>query len=233
VTVLDQTGRTGPLLKETLRRLPRKVLLPGLAIYALIVGIGLLLTQVFTSVSKSEDGLDRSFAANRTGGWNTATEIFSLLGSTPVIIGLMLVTGVALRLAFHRWRESIIVITAVTLQATIFLFTGFVIDRQRPDVAKLEEAAPTSSFPSGHTGAATALYLAIALILAWQLRRTAWKPILIGLLVLLPLAVGVSRLYRGMHHPTDVIVGIANGIACIFVAARAYLTDWRERLHLN
>ncbi len=180
MTVLDQTGKTGPLLKETLRRLPRKVLLPGLAIYALIVGIGLLLTKVLPS--SAEDGLDRSFAAHRTAEGNTVSEVFSLLGSTPVIIGLMLVTAVALRLAFHRWRESIIVITAVTLQATIFLLTGFVIDRQRPDVAKLEEAAPTSSFPSGHTGAATALYLGIALILAWQLRRTAWKPILIGLL---------------------------------------------------
>jgi len=231
VTVLDQTGKTGPLLKETLRRLPRKVLLPGLAIYALIVGIGLLLTKVLPS--SAEDGMDRSFAASRTAEGNTVSEVFSLLGSTPVIIGLMLVTAVALRLAFHRWRESIIVITAVTLQATIFLLTGFVIDRQRPDVAKLEEAAPTSSFPSGHTGAATALYLGIALILAWQLRRTAWKPILIGLLIALPLAVGVARLYRGMHHPSDVVVGIGNGMACIFIAARAYLSDWRKRLHLN
>lgn len=233
MTVLDQTGKTGPLLKETLRRLPRKVLLPGLAIYAVIVGIGLLLTEVFTSLSNAEEGVDRTFAANRTAEGNTISEVFSLFGSTPVIIGLMLVTAVALRLAFHRWRESIIVITAVTLQATIFLFTGFVIDRQRPDVAKLEEAAPTSSFPSGHTGAATALYLAIALILAWQLRRTVWKPFLIALLITLPLAVGVARLYSGMHHPSDVIVGIANGVACIFVAARAYLADWRQRLHLN
>jgi len=230
VTVLDQTGKTRPLLAETFRRLPRKVLLPGLAIYALIVGIGLLLTQVFTSLATAEDGLGRTFAANRSAEGNTVSEVFSLLGSTPVIIGLMLVTAVALRLAFHRWREAIIVITAVTLQATIFLFTGLVIDRQRPDVVKLEEAAPTSSFPSGHTGAATALYLGIALILFWQLRRTALKTVVITLLVALPLAVAVSRLYRGMHHPSDVIVGLANGAACVFVAARAYLANWRRRI---
>jgi membrane-associated phospholipid phosphatase len=226
--VLDATGRPRGVFAETVRRLPRQVLLPGVAIYALIVALGLLLTQVLESTTSTEDAVSRALVEGRSDGWTTVTGFFGLLSNTPAIIATMVVTAIVLRLAFHRWRESIMVITAVSLQVVIFLLTAMVIDRKRPDVPKLDEAPPTSSFPSGHTGAATALYLSIALIILWHLHRSALKVIALTALVAIPLAVAVSRLYRGMHHPTDVLVGFINGFACLAVATRAYLLDRRE-----
>lgn len=222
------TGEHRRELRDIVRTLPRQVLLPAVAIYALVVAVGLLFTQVLDEyVVEPEDAVDRGLAAHRSDGWTTVTGVFSTLASTGVIIGTMVVTAIVLRLTFKRWREAVMIITAVSLQATIFLLTAAVIDRQRPDVSKLDAAPPTSSFPSGHVGAATALYLGIALLIAWHLRNTALRVFIIAALISIPLAVAVSRLYRGMHHPTDVVVGFANGLACLAVAVRAYRLEQR------
>ena len=87
----------------------------------------------------------------------------------------------------------------------------------RPLVKHLDVAPPTSSFPSGHTAAAVALYGAWAL-LAWQRSRSA---LLRGLLTLLatavPIAVALSRMCRGMHDPTDVLAGVQVGTGWLTV----------------
>jgi membrane-associated phospholipid phosphatase len=112
----------------------------------------------------------------------------------------------------------------------VFLLTGLVIDRERPAVSHLDVAPPTSSFPSGHTGAAVALYGGLAVIVGWRVRRTVLKVALIAVLVCLPFLVAAARLYRGMHHPSDVLFGAANGIACLTIAVHAFLpTTGRPR----
>jgi undecaprenyl-diphosphatase len=224
------TGEHRRQLRDIVRTLPRQVLLPAVAIYALIVAVGLLFTGVLDEyVVEPEDAVARGLAANRSDGWTAVTGVFSTLASTGVIIATMVVTAGVLRLVFKRWREAVMIITAVSLQVVIFLLTAAVIDRERPDVSRLDPAPPTSSFPSGHVGASTALYLGIALLVAWHLRGTALRTFVIAALISIPLAVAASRLYRGMHHPTDVIVGSLNGIACLAVAVRAYRLGQREQ----
>ena len=127
-----------------------------------------------------------------------------------------------MRLIFGRWTESIILVTAVLLQAAVFLLTTMVVDRQRPAVEHQDPAPPTSSFPSGHTGAATALYVGIAVVIAWRVRHKLLRVLLVAVFVAVPILVAVSRLYRGMHHPTDVVFGALNGLACLAVAVYAF-----------
>ena len=84
----------------------------------------------------------------------------------------------------------------------MFLLTTMAIDRERPDVEKLDQSPPTSSFPSGHTGASSALYFGLAIICATQFERR-WLRVLLGVgFALIPFAVATARLYRGMHHPS-------------------------------
>lgn len=206
-------------------RLLRRIAIPVVALTALLVGVGLLITKVLRHAwpFTVEDGADRYFAGHRVPVWTDISTVFSTGASTPYVIGLLVVLAVALRLIFHRWRESVYVVTAVGVELTAFLVTGLLIDRQRPHVPKLDPAPPTSSFPSGHTGAATALVGALALLVARRVKRRWLRVLLTALLCLIPVAVALARLYRGEHHPSDVVAGLANGAAAVGIASRGAL----------
>jgi membrane-associated phospholipid phosphatase len=202
----------------------KRVILPVAVLLAAMIGLGLLITKVVEHSwpFSVEDGVNRGFAGDRVGWANGVSWFFSTLASTPVIIGVTVVVAVVLRLTLHRWREPIFLCAAVSAQALVFFFATLVIDRARPAVVHMDESPPTSSFPSGHTSAAVALYCGLALVLAMQTQRTGLKA-LCWLLVLVPVAVAVSRLYRGMHHPSDVTASFVNGALCVTIMARAIL----------
>jgi PAP2 superfamily len=191
-----------------------------------MIGLGLLITKVAEHVwpFTVEDGVDRYFAAHRTSGWSLATHIVSDVAETPSIIAATAIAALIIWLVLRSWREPAFLIAAVAAQALVFLVTTLAIERQRPKVHRLDISPPTSSFPSGHTSAAMALYGGIALIIALHLRRRssalAWWP---ALLLLIPVAVATARMYRGMHHPSDVTASLLNGAVCVAVCAWAIL----------
>jgi undecaprenyl-diphosphatase len=71
-------------------------------------------------------------------------------------------------------------------------------------VAHLDGKLPTSSFPSGHVAATICLYAAIALFVFPRTRQW-WRWLFVTAAALMPLWIAVSRMYRGMHHPTDLV----------------------------
>jgi undecaprenyl-diphosphatase len=202
----------------------RRVILPVAGLLAVIVGLGLLVTKVLYDdwPFTSEDAFNRALARDRTESWNAVSLIFSTLASTPAIIAVTAVVAVILRVTLHRWREPLFLAAAVSAQAVVFFFATLIINRSRPDVLKMDVSPPTSSFPSGHTSAAVALYAGLALLLALLARRT-WLKVLCCTLILVPVAVGLARMYRGMHHPTDVLGSFVNGGICIAVMARSVI----------
>lgn len=196
-----------------------------LLLLALMAGLGLLLTRVLQDhlPLSQEPGVERSLVGVRTPPATAVSGFFSLVGSTAVIITTMLVVAVVFRLVFRRWRESAVVVLAVSAQAAVFLLVTLLVARDRPRVMRLDVSPPTSSFPSGHTGASTALYVAIAVVVAFHLRGRWSRRTIVGLLLLVPLSVAVARLYRGMHHPSDVLAGFLNGGLSVLIAARTLL----------
>jgi undecaprenyl-diphosphatase len=202
-------------------RIAGRVVLLLAVLYGVLVGIGLLLTRVLddSGLIQEEDEFNKALAEGRTPTMNDVTYVLSGLGNTGAIIAALVVVAVGLRLATKRWGPSIFLVLAVSAQALVFLLVTLTISRQRPDVKRLDSSPPTSSFPSGHTGAATALFLASALLVAWYVKKRAVKIAAITLLVAVPLLVAYGRLYRGMHHPTDIAGAYLNGIACISIAA--------------
>ena len=117
---------------------------------------------------------------------------------------------------------------AISMQATIFVIAAHTVGRIRPPVLPEDPSPPTSSYPSGHVGAATALYTSFALLAAERIERDWLRRTVIGLCVLMPLLVTFSRLYRGAHHISDVVVGILNGLACALLAYGWYRHRSRE-----
>ncbi|MFH8882164.1 diacylglycerol kinase family protein [Streptomyces californicus] len=201
---------------------------------ALMVGAGLLLTgparelwPVTAEVSAVEALEDA-----RTSTLDALSTAVSALGDTTTVVGLTFLVCLALVLAprLPRWREAVFLAAAVSLQAAVFVLITACVDRTRPDVERLDASPPTSSYTSGHTGAATALYAGLAVLVLSRV-RAPWRKPVAALLLLVPLLVGLARLYRGMHHPTDVAGGLANGALSLFVVGRAVLDGhtWAAR----
>ena len=141
------------------------------------------------------------------------THVGSMMADTIVALAVTAVAVVVFRLWLGRWRESLVIVVAIVGELLIFLVITATVHRARPAVPQLDQAPPTSSFPSGHTGAAIALYGCLAVIL---LRNVTPRWVAVSLAVLgsvIPVVVAASRVYRGMHYLTDVLAGaLASGI---------------------
>ncbi|MFD9353502.1 diacylglycerol kinase family protein [Streptomyces sp. NPDC060031] len=214
-------------------RLPVLLWLPVQA--ALMVGVGLLVTGPLADQwpLAAEDGVNRALAAHRGGPVTPLSEWLSLLAGTQSIVALT-VLAVATLLAFSRGRllrEAVFLAAAVAAQSAVFLLVTVLVERPRPDVPHLDAAPPTSSFPSGHVGASVALFGGLAILVALLLRdaRRWVRYAVIAALLLIPAAVAFSRVYRGMHHPSDVVGGLLNGACTLLVVAHALLLSARPR----
>lgn len=220
----DQAVSAGPADQPPVPQLahrswPARVgLWVGLALAQLVLvgGLGLLLTHVWRSLSTEENGVNRWFVPRRTGLGNTVTDWLSHAADTGTIIAYVVLAGLVLRWVLHRWLESFVVALTVSTQAAIFLACTVLVKRPRPPVPKLDVSPPTSSYPSGHVGAATAFAVSLAVVIAWHQRHrlARWACVL---LLAFPIAVAWSRLYRGMHHLSDVLMGGADGFLALTV----------------
>ncbi|WP_433246916.1 phosphatase PAP2 family protein [Streptosporangium sp. CA-135522] len=204
----------------------RLILLPLVIMAALTIGVGLLITKVLqtTTLMANDEGVNAQMAHGRTTFWSSVTDVVSNLSDTPVIIAGTALLFVVFRLAFKRWNESVFLALAVFSQSAIFLLATVFAERKRPTVEHLDPAPPTSSFPSGHTSAAVAFYCGVALVLTLHTHRHTILNVLwwiVGLGV--PVGIAYSRMYRGMHHLSDVSWGFLLGLVCIAVAANALL----------
>lgn len=217
----DDDGRLpapGPLA----RLLGTRVLLPVAVWFAVLVSVGYLLGHQLKHAVSGEDGVNRWFLARRTPGWNEVTNIVSHVGNTGTIIITMVSAAVIVWLISRRLREPVVLIVGVACQALVFLLTTLVVDRTRPAVPKLDVSPPTSSFPSGHTGASTALYFGLVILCVTRLQRTWLRVLALVGFGIVPFLVATARLYRGMHHPTDVTFGLLNGAVCAVIAYLAF-----------
>lgn len=191
---------------------------------ALMVGAGLLITGPASRVwpMTAEDRVDEGLENLRTGALTTVSFIGSEAGNTLTVIAITLLAclGLVFIPRLPMWRQAAFLAVSVSLQALVFLLITLSVDRRRPDVDRLDASPPTSSYTSGHTGAATALYAGLA-FLALSRMRGPWRRIAATLLLLLPLLVAMSRLYRGMHHPTDVVGGLVNGGLSLMIVGSA------------
>ncbi|MEU8431475.1 diacylglycerol kinase family protein [Streptomyces sp. NPDC029216] len=224
---LERSAPAGP------GRLPVLWLLPLQT--ALMVGVGLMVTGPLADQwpVAAEDGISRSLAAHRGGPATSFSEWLSLLAGTQSITALTAL-AVAAMLVFsrgRRLREAVFLAGAVAAQSAVFLLVTLVVERSRPHVPPLDSAPPTSSFPSGHVGASVALFGGLAVLAALRARgeRPWLRQALVAALLLIPLLVAFSRVYRGMHHPSDVVGGLLNGSCTLLVMTHALLLPARPR----
>ena len=140
-------------------------------------------------------------------------------GVTIAAAGFLLLVG-KLRAAFG-------LILAVAGGAVLSMALKAGLDRHRPDVVPHFVQVGSGSFPSGHAMLATITYLTLGAMLARVQPKFRVRVYLLSWAVLLSLLVGASRVYLGVHWPTDVLAGWSLGAAWALLCALVGI--WLER----
>ena len=207
------------------------VILPIALLTAVMIGLGFLVTHVLVHVwpFTVEDQAVRALVAARTPSLDRVSNLVSLTAYTAGLATVMVVAGCIMRIAYHRWRESLFLPAAMLGQLVVYLLTARVVARARPAVPELDVFPPMRSFPSGHVAAAVALYGGIAVVLAMHSRRRAQTAAWWVILLIIPVMVAISRVYRGMHYPSDVAASFIVGLGCLWILQRAMLTPAEQR----
>ena len=185
--------------------------------FVLITGALFGLGKLITSYPPAfDEAIPRWLAAHRTAGLDTISNYLSQAGDTHWIVAIALVI-VPLALAMiRRWRPAVFIAVVMAGELALFELVNMIVHRPRPFVAHLDGYLPTSAFPSGHTAATLCLYGAAA-VLAIPRIRGPWRWLAAVPAVVMTALVGWSRIYRGEHHPLDVLGGIL--LALLWLAA--------------
>ena len=134
------------------------------------------------------------------------------LGGT-VVLGILLLVVTGYLFAAGKRHAAWFVLATVLGGAALnsLLKLGFA--RPRPDIVTPLTKVLTLSFPSGHAALSTVCYLTLGVLLAQTQASRALRVYFIATAMLLTLLVGLSRIYLGVHYPTDVLAGWCFGIA--------------------
>jgi undecaprenyl-diphosphatase len=204
-------------------RLAWRIGLLLLGLYAVLTGLGLLITRAAADNPLTEDDLNRWLAEHRTAFLDDATAVLVTIGM-PAVVAVATVVGViVLRRTLGRWREAVFLVVTVASQAALVALTAQVVSREAPDVERLDPVSPLGSYPSAHTAAATALLVAVTLLVGWHVGRRAIRVPLLVVLIAIPILVGFADLYRGTHHLTDVLAGYLAGLGSVAIVSRTVL----------
>lgn len=141
-------------------------------------------------------------------GLETLARVVSALGSEVVAVLLVGLVGYFIYERRYGAAVSLVVTTAGAQLLNDVLKALFARTRPAPVAGYI--AAQSFSFPSGHAMVSAAFYLFLA-YLAWQTLHGWPRGLVVGGLVLLILAIGVSRVYLGVHYLTDVLAGYSAG----------------------
>jgi undecaprenyl-diphosphatase len=141
---------------------------------------------------------------------------FTFLGEPTLLIA----AGIALGL-WVWWRGHVrlaLSVTAITLLArALNEFQKIWFARSRPDLETHLVVVKTMSFPSGHSTSAMVFYLTAALVLS---QGSRWRHAAVAAGLLMAVLVGLSRIMRGVHWPSDVVGGWAFGLLWVIVTLR-------------
>lgn len=148
----------------------------------------------------------------------TLTLFFSSVTSlinTPVIM-----TWVAVLAGFFLykkwWSEAILLIGNLALTGILVVLLKNVYQRPRPTLQHLVEEGGFS-FPSGHALASTLIFGTLLIIVSQRVQTVQTKRLLQGLLITMILLIAMSRVYLGVHYPTDVLGSLLLGVGILYI----------------
>lgn len=230
----DRHTRAGALVRRegSWRRWVPVVLILGVGL-----GLSMLSIDLFVDIAERlrEDTsvVERidAIVHQRTPMWTSADatlffRFVTTLGDPPVLIGIVVVLAVWLWRSGHRVWATYLTITC-GLGGLLNLLLKSLFERARPDVAQALRDATGYSFPSGHSMGSMVVYAAICwlsvrILPSWRKDSSA-----VAIAATLILAIGVSRIYLGVHWFSDVVGGFAAGLGWVATSTAGF-EAWRQ-----
>ncbi len=211
------------------------IIIVAIVLYSLFAALTMFVASGATGAVDS--AIEQTVYGWRSPGLNTLLEAITYCGNTASIITLTLVL---LALPQTRIRYGLPVFIADVLTTAIKVVVKNLIARPRPDAIYFLVPESGYSFPSGHSITSIAVYGMLAWLI-WYYHKTdaevgshglgaeaaaaakmpAKKRALMILCAFLSVAIGLSRIYVGVHHPTDVLGGFLAGIATALLVLMA------------
>jgi len=197
------------------KRLLQQVSLKVLVLAALFLGALFIFAYIaHEAVYEQEDVFDARvhayLLAHTTPGLTEVAQGFTFLGSSLFLLPTYILL-VGILIIFHQKRQALDISIVAISSFLIMQVLKQVFHRKRPNLPIIK-AIHSYSFPSGHSLSAF-IFCSILAYLVWQGKdRTVYKWVLTILLLLLAVAIGVSRIVLNVHFATDVIAGFCLGI---------------------
>ena len=163
---------------------------------------------------RTDERISEWFADGRTPRNDDLAVAGAMLADTFVKIGVTALAAAVIFAVWRSWRDVAMIVLPLILEASVFIVVTWLVGRPRPDVPRLESSPVSSSWPSGHTAAAT-VYFAIVVVIWWHVRNTAVRVISIVVPLAVLVIVGWARTYAGMHHLSDVVAGAILGAVSV------------------
>jgi len=205
-------------------------LVVGAAIAAVLLAAFLALAASLGSpvVRAFDESVLAAVQSVRSGALTALTLRVTDFGDTTLVLIITALT-IAHTLRRRRWRAALLVVAVVGVGRLLGSVAQNVVGRTRPVQSGALIALPTTlAFPSGHSITATLLYGVLAFLL-WRGLKVAWqRDLALSVCIGLVIAIGLTRIYLGVHWPTDVVAGMLLGGAWLSLMCGAYLS-WERR----
>ncbi len=184
-----------------------------------IVGATLTSIPLLSGVRRWDASVNTWLAADRSDDFIRVAEWFSQMADTRQILGIMALVTIVLA-AFRQWRAMLFVPLAMLIEISTFLAVNYLVARPRPHVTKIGPLPGTYSFPSGHVAATVVCWMGSALLLH-TFGRSALARVVSAVGAVFVVFTAWARVYLGMHHTIDVVLGMAMGVAALAVTVVA------------
>ncbi|MDQ3334142.1 MAG: phosphatase PAP2 family protein [Myxococcota bacterium] len=195
-----------------------------LRLVAQLVAIGLLVLA-FIKIGRAVTGAETHELDNRillalrnapddpigSDAFQSAVMHISALGSGAVTSLIVLIATLFFALAGHVRYALLMVACSLGTLLGMFLLKTFY-ERERPTIVTHIDPPGGASFPSGHSMISAALYMTLAVLIARTLDKRRLRIFVVVIGALLMMIVGLTRLYLGVHYPTDVLAGWTAGL---------------------
>jgi undecaprenyl-diphosphatase len=190
----------------------------------LFIGLALLLGALFAFAGLAEvvsegevQAIDDAILLWMNGHANPTLDAAALeitaLGGVVVVWTVIVISSVFLWQTRHHYSVFLLWIAVLGGNTINFTLKGL-FARPRPELFEWRVPfAPHSSFPSGHSTTAVVLYVTLAYLLARLQPSRLMRRITLAVAALLVVLIGASRVYLGVHHPSDVLAGFTVGLA--------------------